>query len=210
MSILLSIVACVVTIISVVLIAVGVKNKVNSCSEMGGIILLVSILMGACYFLNWIIPLIIIFGLLGTIFTFMGTSKDEEETISKLGIIYCTLGLIFYFISFYYWYQGGWYTSMGIALFTLISITFINVISCEKNCFPLFSIVVWWIFSLATYYVWMFLKPDGILILTVGTLLGITIQAIWRLTYGKKSWKILYQKRSRVYHDSLFIMFNYT
>ena len=84
MSILLSIVACVVTIISVVLIAVGVKNKVNSCSEMGGIILLVSILMGACYFLNWIIPLIIIFGLLGTIFTFMGTSKDEEETISKL------------------------------------------------------------------------------------------------------------------------------
>ena len=188
MSILLSVVACVVTIISVVLIAVGVKNKVNSCSEMGGIILLVSILMGACYFLNWIIPLIIIFGLLGTIFTFMGTSKDEEETISKLGITYCALGLIFYFISFYYWYQGGWYTSMGITLCTLISITLINVMFCGgKNCFPLFSIVVCVLLSAATYYVWIFLKPDGILILTVGTLLGITIQAIWRLTYGRKS-----------------------
>ena len=187
MSILLSAVACIATIISIALIAVGVKNKVNSCSIMGGTILSVSILMGACYFLNWIIPLIIIFGLLGTIFAFMGTSKDEEETISKLGIIYCALGLIFYFISFYYWYQGGWYTSMGIALYTLTSITFINVISCKEKRFPLFSIVLWLLFSFATIYVWMFLKPDGTLILILGTVIGIIIQVVWRLTYGRKS-----------------------
>ena len=196
MNILLSFVACIVAIVSIALIAVGVKNKVNSCSVMGGTILSVSILMGACYFLNWIIPLIIIFGLLGTVFTFMGTSKDEEETISKLGIIYCTLGLIFYFISFYYWYKGGWYTSMGIALYALISITFINILFCKKNCFPLVSIAVWVLVSLATLYACMFLKLNcGTFVLIVGTVIGIIIQTIWRLTYGRESWKLQNQKK---------------
>jgi len=205
MSTLLSIVAFIVAVISIALIVVGVKNRVNSCTTMGGTILSVSILMVLCYFLNWIIPLIIIFGLIGTIFTFMGTSKDEEENISNFGIIYCILGLLFYFISFYYWYKGGWYTSMGIALCSLISITFINVILCKKGYIPLFSIAVCVLISLATIYVWMFLKLNGILIITSGFAIGIIIQSIWRLIY-RESWKPKIKKRSYVYHDSLFYL----
>ena len=204
MSILLSIVAFLVTLVSISLIVVGVKNKVNSCSIIGGTILSIFILMVLCYFLNWIIPLILVFGLIGTIFTFMGTSKDEEENISKFGIIYCVLGLLFYFISFYYWYKGGWYTSMGIALCSLISITFINVILCKKDCIPLFSIAVCVLISLATIYVWMFLELNGILILISGIVIGIIIQSIWRLIY-RESWKFKNQKRSYVYRDSLFL-----
>ena len=185
MNILLSIVAFIAVVISIVLITVGTRKKVSSCSSMGGITLLITVATAVSYYFDWFIPLIIIFGTAGMMFTFMGTSGEDSKDSTRIGFIETVMGVVLLGIALYFWYKGGWYESLG---FTTCLISFLFLFSGLKNDSdykPILSLSVSILFALATIYLWMFLRLNEFIVFIGGFIGALILRAMWKVFYEK-------------------------
>lgn len=185
MDILFLIVAFIATFISIVLITVGTRKKVSSCLSMGGIILLITIVAALSYYFDWFIPLIVIFGTAGMIFTFMGTRGEDSEDSTRVGLIETVMGVVLLAIALYYWYQGGWYESLGFVTSLIGFLFFLNGIQNDSDYIPILSMSVSILFVLAAIYLWMFLELNGYVIFIGGFLGGLILRAMWKIFYEK-------------------------
>lgn len=176
MEILLCIMALIATVSSLLLILLGMKNEVVSCTGVGAKLLIVTAIATVCYFTEWTIPFIIIMGIAGTIFTLLGISETEIDYV-KSSIGYCIVGMLFYFISFYFWYQEGWYTSMTIALWFLSCMSLIYVI-CFDGSTPMSACVLFILFASASICMWIVYNLSATIFIW-GTLLSILVSIIY-------------------------------
>lgn len=188
MNILLSIVAFIAVFVSIVLITVGTREKVSSCSSMGGIILLITVATAVSYYFDWFIPLIIIFGTAGMMFTFMGTSGEDSKDSTRIGFIETVIGVVLLAIALYYWYRMEWYASLG---FTTCLISFLFLFSGLKNDSdykPILSLSVSILFALATIYLWMFLRLNEFIVFIGGFIGALILRVMWKVFYEKDYW----------------------
>ena len=188
MSILFFIVAFIAALVSIILITVGLRSKVSSCLSIGGITLLITIIAAVSYYFDWYIPLILIFGMSGMIFTSIGTYEENSKDSTKVGFIQSIVGVVLLLIAFYYWYRGGWYTSLGLATSLTSVIFFLNGIQNDSDYVPILSLSVGILFALATIYLWMFLKLNGPIVFLGGLLGGLMLKAMWSVFYEKNYW----------------------
>ncbi len=201
MGILLSILAFIAIVISIALISIGAKKKVSGCLSIGGIILLIIVLAAVSYYFDWYIPLILIFGTAGMLFSFMGTNSENNDDSTGIGILETIVGVVLLFIAFYYWYRGGWYTSLGFAASLLGFLFFLNGTQSDSEYKPFLSLSVGILFELVTIYLWMFLRINGCAVFLGGLLGSLILKAMCKVFYEKDYWN---KKRSYVCHDSLF------
>ena len=185
MSILFFIVAFIAALVSIVLITVGLRNKVSSCLSMGGIMLLITVTTAVSYFFDWYIPLIIIFGMAGMMFTSIGTYEENSKDSTKIGFIESVVGVILLLIAFYYWYRCGWYTSLGFATSLISVLFFLNGAQNDSEYIPILSLSVGILFAIATIYLWMFLELNGYVVFLGGFLGGLILKAMWSVLYEK-------------------------
>ena len=185
MNILLSIVAFIAVVISIVLITVGTRKKVSSCSSMGGIILLITVATAVSYYFDWFIPLIIIFGTAGMMFTFMGTSGEDSKDSTRIGFIETVIGVVLLAIALYYWYRMGWYASLGFATSLIGFLFFLGGTQNDSEYIPILSLSVGILFVLAAIYLWMFLELNGYIVFIGGFLGGLILRAMWKVFYEK-------------------------
>lgn len=185
MNILLCIVATVVTLVSLYLIVEGLIQGASNYYRLGGIILFVTIFAAVSYFLGWVIPIIVIFGLSGVAITLMGASGEQESDTLKIGGIFCSIGLLFCTIAFYYWYKSGWYLSMSIATCALSYICIMNALKCKRNYIPRYSASLTLLFTGITIYMCIVHEINIILILLVGVFVGIILKYIWTVVSDK-------------------------
>jgi len=172
-------------VISIALILIGAKKKVNSCLSIGVITLLITAIAVVSYFFDWYIPLIIIFGTAGMMFTSMGTYGENSKDYTRIGLIQSVVGVVFLLIAFYYWYQGGWYTSLGIATCLTSVIFFLNGAQNVSDHLPILSLSVGVLFALITIYLWIFLELNGHVVFIGGFLGGLFLKAMWSVFYEK-------------------------
>ena len=201
MGILLSILASIAIVISIALISIGAKKKVSGCLSIGGIILLIIVLAAVSYYFDWYIPLILILGTAGMLFSFMGTNSENNDDSTGIGILETIVGVVLLFIAFYYWYRGGWYTSLGFAASLLGFLFFLNGTQSDSEYKPFLSLSVGILFELVTIYLWMFLRINGCAVFLGGLLGSLILKAMCKVFYEKDYWN---KKRSYVCHDSLF------
>ena len=185
MSILFFIVAFIAALISIILITVGLRSKVSSCLSMGGITLLITVIAAVSYFFDWYIPLIIIFGIAGMIFTSIGTYGENSKDSTRIGFIQSVVGVVLLLIAFYYWYRGGWYTSLGLATSLTSVLFFLNGVQNDSEYVPILSLSVGILFALATIYLWMLLELNGYIVFIGGFLGGLMLKAMWSVFYEK-------------------------
>ena len=185
MNILLSIVAFIAVFVSIVLITVGTREKVSSCSSMGGIILLITVATAVSYYFDWFIPLIIIFGTAGMMFTFMGTSGEDSKDSTRIGFIETVIGVVLLAIALYYWYRMEWYASLGFATSLIGFLFFLGGAQNDSEYIPILSLSVGILFALATIYLWMFLELNGYVVFLGGFLGGLILKAMWSVLYEK-------------------------
>ena len=188
MNILLSIVAFIAVLISIVLITVGTREKVSSCSSMGGIILLITVATAVSYYFDWFIPLIIIFGTAGMMFTFMGTSGEDSKDSTRIGFIETVIGVVLLAIALYYWYRMEWYASLGFATSLIGFLFFLGGTQNDSEYIPILSLSVGILFVLAAIYLWMFLELNGYVVFIGGFLGGLILRAMWKVFYEKDYW----------------------
>lgn len=185
MSILFFIVAFIAALVSIILITVGLRSKVSSCLSMGGIILLITVATAVSYYFDWYIPLIIIFGMAGMMFTSIGTCEENSKDSTKIGLIESVVGVVLLLIAFYYWYRGGWYTSLGFTTSLLGFLFFLNGIQSDSEYIPFLSLSVCILFELVTIYLWMFLKINGYAVFLGGFLGSLILKAMYKVFYEK-------------------------
>jgi len=186
MKILFFIVAFIAVIISLSLIVIGQRKKVPSCTNIGLWIFAISVLVIVFHFMELFVPLSIIFIILGTISILMGTATDgEQQGISQSGMFYCFMGLVFYSISYYYLYVCRFYTIIAIISFAFACVSFVNMIRCKKN--PVLSCFICLIFILTTACFLKIFSLNGLVILLVGSVIGLFLQGCWILFIEQKS-----------------------
>lgn len=183
MNTLFFIVTALVAILSLYLLIEGLMKKVPSCHKVGGTILLVSLFAVWCYFLNWALPLVLIFGIAGCIFASMGTYGEDDTENFTMGLGFCIVGAIFYIISFYFWYQSGWYTSLAFTTFILCCLSYIN--SMQKKYVPVLSLLMSIFFMVVTAYVWRTEEVSIPLVCIGGGITSLILKACW-IMYEKK------------------------
>lgn len=183
---LLAILALITLSISLSLIISGVKKRVPSCYKIGGVLLAISILAVVCYFMNWSIPMIVIFGLAGTVLTHIGSSAENYPESLDVGILECFLGIMLYVASFYYWYQSGWYLSLAICSWLISCIYLINIMQAEKGVIPKISIILSIIFAAFTVFVWYMHNLNGIVIFMSGCIGSLLLNIVWNSSVVKK------------------------
>lgn len=201
MDILLSIVAFIAVVISIALISIGAKKKVSGCLSIGGIMLLITVFAAVSYYFDWYKPLILIFGTAGMLFSLMGTNSENNDDSTGIGILETIVGVVLLFIAFYYWYRGGWYTSLGFTASLLGFLFFLNGTQSDSEYKPFLSLSVGILFELVTIYLWMFLRINGCAVFLGGLLGSLILKAMCKVFYEKDYWN---KKRSYVCHDSLF------
>ena len=206
MSILFFIVAFIAALVSIILITVGLRSKVSSCLSMGGIILLITVATAVSYYFDWYIPLIIIFGMAGMMFTSIGTYEENSKDSTKIGFIESAVGVVLLLIAFYYWYRAGWYTSLGFSVSLLGFLFFLNGTQNDSEYIPVLSLSIGILFELIAIYLWIFLELNGYIVFLGGCLGGLMLKAMWSVFYEKNYW---IKKRSYVFHDSLFYIIKY-
>ena len=185
MGILLSILASIAIVTSIALISIGAKKKVSGCLSIGGIILLIIVLAAVSYYFDWYIPLILIFGTAGMLFSFMGTNSENNDDSTGIGILETIVGVVLLFIAFYYWYRGGWYTSLGFAASLLGFLFFLNGTQSDSEYKPFLSLSVGILFELVTIYLWMFLRINGCAVFLGGLLGSLILKAMCKVFYEK-------------------------
>ena len=188
MGILVYTVTVLVALISLYVFIEGIIKNVPSCYAIGGITMLISVFTAVCHLFGWLIPVIIIFGILGVSIVLMGASGEQVEDTFKMGIRFCVIGLVFCFISFYYWYISGWYTSMAIVTCTLSYICIQNAIKGINDYVPRFSVGLLLLFVSITIYVCVAHRINIIFVLLVGIFIGIISRYIWKIVYYKFFW----------------------
>ena len=172
-----------VAVLSLYLLVEGLMKKVPSCHKVGGTILLVSLFAVWCYFLNWALPLVLIFGIAGCIFASMGTYGEDGTENLKMGLGFCIIGMIFYILSFHFWYQSGWYTSLASTTFILCCLSYIN--STQKKHIPALSLLMSIFFMAVTAYVWRTAEVSILLVCIGGGILSLILKACWNVMYKK-------------------------
>ncbi len=207
--ILLSILALIALSISLPLIVAGIKKKVPSCYKIGGSLLMISIFTAVCYFFNWPIPMIVIFGLAGTILTYIGSSAEDDPKAFSVGVLDCFLGIMLYIASFYYWYQSGCYLSLAIFSWLISCIYLINIMQAEKGVTPKISIVLSIIFAAFATFLWYTHNLDGITIFMSGCIGSLLLNIIWNSLVVKKWQGLTRIIRSYESHDSFLNNANY-
>jgi hypothetical protein len=185
MDILLSIVAFIAVVISIALISIGAKKKVSGCLSIGGIMLLITVITTVSYYFDWFIPLIVIFGTAGILFTFLGTYGEDREVPTEVGLMETIIGIVLLFIAFYYWYRGGWYASLGFSTSLLGFIFFLNGTQSDSEYIPVLSLSVGMLFGLATIYLWIFLELNGYAVFIGGFIGALILRAMWKVLYEK-------------------------
>jgi len=185
MNILLSIVAFIAGVVSIALISIGAKKKVSGCLSIGGIMLLIIVLAAVSYCFDWYVPLIFIFGMSGMLFSLMGTYSENSEDSTEIGILETVIGIVLLFIAFYYWYRGGWYTSLGFSTSLVGFFFFLNGTQSDSEYIPVLSLSVGILFALATIYLWMFLEINGYIVFLGGLLGGLILKAMCKVFYEK-------------------------
>ena len=188
MGILLSILAFIAIVISIALISIGAKKKVSGCLSIGEIILLIIVLTTVSYYFDWSILLIFIFGTAGMLFSFMGTNSENNEDSTGIGILETIVGVVLIFIALYYWYRGGWNTSLGFTTSLLGFLFFLNGTQSDSEYIPVLSLSVGILFELAAIYLWMFLELNGYIVFIGGLLGGLMLKAMWSVFYEKNYW----------------------
>jgi len=188
MNILLSIVAFIAGVVSIALISIGAKKKVSGCLSIGGIMLLIIVLAAVSYCFDWYVPLIFIFGMSGMLFSLMGTYSENSEDSTGIGILETVIGIVLLFIAFYYWYRGGWYTSLGFSTSLVGFFFFLNGTQSDSEYIPVLSLSVGILFALATIYLWMFLEINGYIVFLGGLLGGLILKAMCKVFYEKDYW----------------------
>ena len=188
MNILLSIVAFIAGVVSIALISIGAKKKVSGCLSIGGIMLLIIVLAAVSYCFDWYVPLIFIFGMSGMFFSLMGTYSENSEDSTGIGILETVIGIVLLFIAFYYWYRGGWYTSLGFSTSLVGFFFFLNGTQSDSEYIPVLSLSVGILFALATIYLWMFLEINGYIVFLGGLLGGLILKAMCKVFYEKDYW----------------------
>ena len=188
MGILVYTVTILVALISLYLFIEGITKKVPSCYAIGGIALLISVFTAVCQLFDWLIPVIVIFGILGVSITLMGASGEQGKDTLKMGIRFCVIGLILCLISFYYWYVSGWYTSMAIVTCMLSYICIHNAIKGINDYVPRLSISLLLLFASITIYVCVAHRIDIPFVLLLGVFAGIISTYIWKIVYNKLFW----------------------
>ena len=177
--------AFVAVVISIALISIGAKKKVSGCLSIGGIMLLITVIAAVSYYFDWYVPLIFIFGTAGMLFSLMGTNSDNDGDSTGIDILETVIGVVLIFIALYYWYRGGWYTSLGLATSLTSVIFFLNGIQNDSDYVPILSLSVGILFALTTIYLWMFLKLNGPIVFLGGLLGGLMLKAMWSVFYEK-------------------------
>lgn len=185
MNILLSILAFIAVVISIALISIGAKKKVSGCLLIGGIMLLIIVLAAVSYYFDWYVPLIFIFGTAGMLFSLMGTNTENDEDSTGIGVLETIIGVVFIFIALYYWYRGGWYTSLGFTTSLLGFLFFLNGTQSDSEYIPVLSLSVGILFELAAIYLWMFLAINGYIVFIGGLLGGLILKAMCKVFYEK-------------------------
>ena len=183
---LLAILALIALSISLVLIVSGVKKRVPSCYKIGGVLLAISIFTAVCYFMNWLIPMIVIFGLAGTTLIYLGSSDEDYPESFSVGVLESSLGMMFYAVSFYYWYQSGWYLSLAICSWLISCMYLINIMQAERKVIPKISIVLSIIFAAFAVFVWYMQNLDGIIIFMAGCIGSLLLNIVWNSSVVKK------------------------
>ena len=185
MDILLLIVAFIAVVISIALISIGAKKKVSGCLSIGGIKLLIIVLAAISYYFDWYIPLIFIFGMAGMLFSLIGTNSEKNEDSTVIDILETVIGVVLIFIALYYWYRGGWYTSLGFTTSLLGFLFFLNGTQSDSENIPVLSLSVGILFELAAIYLWMFLEINGCIVFLGGLLGSWIIKAMCTVFYEK-------------------------
>ena len=182
----LSILAIIWFIISMGLFIIGMTKKDGNVFWFGAIGLLILTAMTVCYFKGWLIPVIVVIGLIGTALTFMGTSGEESEESFKFGIVYLCAGLFLFFNAFSLWYETGHYTSMAFAAWFFCISALINALNCPKDYIPVLSLATSILFALLAIYLWMMFSLKGMPIFFSGTFAAIFVRSLYWLVYGRK------------------------
>lgn len=185
MDILLFVVTILVTICALFLLIEGVTKGVPSCYKTGGVMILIPVFVVVGYLINWLFPLVFIYGILGVIMTMMGTFGENDAETFKMGIVFCIIGVIFYIISFYYWYQSGWYTSLAFTTFTLCCLSLINSMQCDSNRKPVLSLSMSLLFVIITAYVWITTEIDIVMVCVGGVIVSLLLKALWKIIYER-------------------------
>ena len=185
MNILLSIVAFIAGVVSIILITVGLRSKVSSCLSMGGIILLITVATAVSYYFDWYVPLIFIFGTAGMLFSLMGTNSDNDGDSTGIDILETVIGVVLIFIALYYLYREGWYTSLGFITSLLGFLFFLNGTQSDSEYIPVLSLSVGILFELAAIYLWIFLELNGYAVFIGGFVGALILRAMWKVLYEK-------------------------
>jgi len=183
----LSILAVFSLIISMGLFIIGLVKKDGNCTWFGVVGLLILIAMISCYFMEWLIPMIVVIGSFGTALTLMGTSGEESEDSYKFGVIYLCIGLFLFFNAFLLWFQTGHYTSMAFTAWFFCITFVINIMNCDVEKYtPKLSFLCLILFGLTAIYLWMFHGLKGMPIFWSGTFAALFARSMWWLVYGRK------------------------
>lgn len=176
MNIFLSILAIISIAFSSFMIREGVKTKDSSLCRIGSLILVSTVTLVLFHFLGCIIAMIIILGIYGSLCTFLGITGEDDKDFQDVGMIYCTIGTVLFFVCFYYWYQEGWYVSMTIALLVLACILFVHIIVGKG--IPLMSSSMFMISLFAIVHIVRIHDVDIIKVFIIGGLGGLLLHII--------------------------------
>ena len=205
--------AVLVAIGSVKAISVGTKNGRSglTITWIGIVLIVTDAVLTTCYLMGFTVPLLVVFGLVGSFAIAMGIStedfeakeekndriKDEKKDYLrnvKTSHFYGIIGLFFYTLTAILWYQNAWFQSLATASFSIICI----ILICEfihpskKNILNISSITSILLGLLATFLINKYhLEVARIIIEGIlGALIVYGLRVLAEYFYKKLTWII--------------------
>ena len=176
MNIFLLILAILAIAVSLFQIGAGIREKDLGLLKIGGGILISTLVLAVFYFLGWTIPIIVVFGILGSLCAFLGIAGEEDANFQDVGVIYGIISIVLYFVCFYYWYQEAAYLSMEVSLLILFTILIIHAFTGKG--IPFISSTMLLMCAYSFIYVARRHNIDIVHVLIVGELLSLYLYII--------------------------------